>query len=142
MLIPTTGTAKQTNRKEKHTVSKLLRRLTQSGDNVRLERAQIVTEKVANVFNSKHLALKARRDEIKAQINQLNDFGPDTSDSLRPASRDFSETGYVLKLTGLHRELRELNDEMADLRAAYNDCFGDEASVPPAPATTTTAEVQ
>lgn len=103
--------------------SKLLKRLTQSGDSIRRERALIVTDKVSNVFQQKLLALKARRSEIKSQIDALNDFGPDTSDSLRPASKDFSENGYVLKLVGLHRELREIGNEWTDLNAAYNDCF-------------------
>jgi hypothetical protein len=85
------------------------------------------SEKKAKNESSMYIQkLEADKIVLESKIDDLSDFGPDESTSLRPVDKGFNFTKWVVELneTTLALELQEIKLKSAN--KVHNEWFGDD----------------
>ena len=67
--------------------------------------------------------------EVEIEIQNLTDFAPDTTQSLRPGVKGWNPTTWAANLQDAKTRLYELNIELKIAEATLKEFFGDEGAV-------------
>ena len=70
--------------------------------------------------------LKAEKSELEIKIQDLTDFAPDTTDSLKPGIKNWNPTEWAKKLQDCKVRLYEINVELEIALATQKEFFGEE----------------
>jgi hypothetical protein len=77
--------------------------------------------------------LKNQIAGVEIEIQNLTDFAPETTQSLRPGCKDWNPTKWAANLQDAKTRLYELNIELKIAENTYKEFFGDdETAVEPA----------
>jgi hypothetical protein len=66
--------------------------------------------------------------EVEIEIQNLTDFAPDTTQSLRPGVKGWNPTTWAANLQDAKTRLYELNIELKIAEATLKEFFGDEGA--------------
>lgn len=70
-------------------------------------------------------ALKQEKTNIELKIAGLTDLAPDTTDSLRPGSKDWDAVKWVKDLQTAKQELYQINIQLKLAEETFNEYFTD-----------------
>lgn len=90
--------------------------------------------------------LKKKKTALELKLQDLTDFAPETTDSLRPGLRNWNPDKWVADVHNVNRKLYELELDLKIAEATYADFFGedeaDEDTTEPETADTTEVAVR
>jgi hypothetical protein len=70
-------------------------------------------------------ALKQEKTNIELKIANLTDLAPDTTDSLRPGSKDWNAIDWVKNLQAAKQELYQVDIQLKLAEETFNEYFTD-----------------
>ena len=104
-------------------MNKITKTMMESAPEILQKRANMVASNLEieqqNLINS----LKQEKMRTELKIQDLTDFAPDTTDSLRPASKNFNAKQWVKELQEAKQTLYELNIALELAEETYNEYF-------------------
>ena len=107
-------------------MGKFLQMMSQNDSKALVARAsQINTQAKIAQENIVH-GLKNDIAEVEIEIQNLTDFAPDTTQSLRPGVKGWNPTKWASDLQEAKTRLYELNIELKIAEATEKEFFGDE----------------
>ena len=68
--------------------------------------------------------LKKEKLALQSRINQMTDLAPETSDSLRPGSKDFNAAKWIKDLHTFKMQLKLKQIELDEAESIYTEWFG------------------
>ena len=107
-------------------MGKFLQMMSQNDSKALVARAgQInVQAKIAQ----QNIVQKLKNDiaEVEIEVQNLTDFAPDTTQSLRPGCKDWNPKTWASKLQDAKTRLYELNVELKIAEKTFEEFFGDD----------------
>lgn len=107
------------------TQNKFAQTLTATDKSIKEARAKIVAEQAEIEAATKLQELKKEKLQLQSKIDQLTDLGPETNDSLRPASKTFDAAKWVKDLHTVKMQLKLKQIEFDEMKLIYDEWFGD-----------------
>lgn len=102
-------------------------RMVSSNSELKSMRAEFVYDSLQAGQKRIIMDLEDEKRQIKMKMSMLEDFGPDTSDSLRPASKDFNPTSWLENMNQLEDDLAIVEEKLINRNAVYNRYFKSES---------------
>lgn len=110
-------------------MNKITKTMLESSSDILQKRAEMVATNLeieqTNLINT----LKQEKMKLEMKIQDLTDFAPDSTDSLRPASKNFNAKQWVKELNEAKMELYEIKICLELAEETYNDYFKEEKNV-------------
>ena len=73
--------------------------------------------------------IKQEKSRLELKLADLTDFSPETTDSLRPASKDWSAEEWVREMQATKEELYQVTLSLKLAEETYNEYFAEENEV-------------
>jgi hypothetical protein len=104
-------------------MNKFMQLISSNGNETLNRRASSIATtaeiKQQNLVNS----LKSKREELKLDIANLTDLAPDSTDSLRPGSKDWNPETWVEQLQSKKEELYSIEISLKIAQETYDEYF-------------------
>lgn len=71
-------------------------------------------------------ALKQEKTNVELKIVALTDLAPDSTDSLRPGSKDWDAVEWVKKLQNAKQELYQINIQLKLAQETFDEYFSEQ----------------
>ena len=109
-------------------MGKFLNAMSQSDTQVLRTRATALNQQAdiaqTNIIN----ALKQRKSELELEIQNLTDFAPESTQSLRPGVSGWDPRAWATSLQNAKMSLYKVTLELKIAEDTYNEFFGEEAA--------------
>lgn len=107
-------------------MNKFTKLISKGGDATLLQRVELLAKAVVLKQKALIANLEERKNNLEMEEQRLLDLAPETSDSLRPATKQFDAGEFVEKLQDLRIQLAEVNIELEIANKTWNDLFEEE----------------
>ena len=108
-------------------MNKFAKLISDTGNSTLTRRASNIaqTAEIAqqNMLNS----MKQKKAELELKLDSLTDLAPDTTDSLRPGSKDWDAPKWALEIQNIKQDLYFLNIQIKIAAETYNEYFTEQA---------------
>lgn len=109
-------------------MGKFLNMMSASSSQTLKNRAEQLNTQASIAQDAVVAKLESEKSEIEIKIQDLTDFAPDTTDSLRPGLRNWNPTVWANNLQKYKVRLYEINVELAIAKATQEEFFGQETA--------------
>lgn len=90
-------------------MNKFTELISNNGEGTLMKRASILAESAELAQNSLINKLKAIKAELELELDKLTDLAPETTDSLRPGSKNWNPEQWVKRMQEINEDLYNLN---------------------------------
>ena len=105
-------------------MNKFVKTLSASDSSIKETRATILSEQTEIEASTMVQNLKKEKLTLQSKISQMTDLAPETSDSLRPGSKDFNAAKWIKDLHTFKMQLKLKQIELDEAENIYNEWFG------------------
>lgn len=109
-------------------MGKFLDMMSSSSSQTLKNRAQQLNTQASIAQKAVVAKLKADKSKLEIEIQDLTDFAPDTTDSLRPGVKNWNPTEWANKLQQCKVRLYEISVELEIAEATQEEFFEDDAA--------------
>lgn len=109
-------------------MNKFTKLISNNGEGTLMKRASILAESAELAQNSLINKLKATKAELKLELDKLTDLAPETTDSLRPGSKNWNPEQWVKRMQEINEDLYNLNIQIEIAEKTYASYFVEYAS--------------
>lgn len=109
-------------------MGKFLNMMSASSSQTLKNRAEQLNTQASIAQDAVVAKLESEKSEIEIKIQDLTDFAPDTTDSLRPGLRNWNPTEWANNLQKYKVRLYEINVELEIAKATQEEFFGKETA--------------
>jgi hypothetical protein len=106
-------------------MNKFVQNLTQSGDGIKQQRAELLGSQAKTAQSNLVNRLTNERDTLKLQLDSLQDLSPDTTISLKPGGDNFNAGNWVNQIQNLKVQLLNKEIELKVANDTYTEWFGE-----------------
>ena len=103
--------------------NKFTQTLSASNGDIKLARAQSLSEEVGLEVETFVQNLKREKIQLNNKLNSLTDLAPDNTYSLRPGGANFDAKRWVAELHKTRMDLKLKGIELAEAEAIYTEWF-------------------
>lgn len=104
-------------------MNKFTELISNNGEGTLMKRAKILAESAELAQNSLINKLKANKTELELELDKLTDLAPETTDSLRPGSKNWNPEQWVKRVQEINEDLYNLNIQIEIAQKTYNEYF-------------------
>lgn len=94
-----------------------------NGNSVLARRASTLATQAEIAQQTLVNTLKQKKSELEMTITNLTDLAPESTDSLRPGSKDWNATNWAIELQRTKFELWQVNKQLELANETYNEYF-------------------
>jgi hypothetical protein len=110
-------------------MNKFVATLSASDSSIKESRANILSQQTEIEASTMVQNLKKEKLLLQSKIDQMTDLAPETSDSLRPGSKDFNAAKWVKDLHTFKMQLKLKQIELDEAEALYAEWFAGDTKV-------------
>lgn len=104
-------------------MNEFIKRISSNGDQT-MQRRSATLSTTAELAQSNLLnQLKAKKAQLELEIDKLTDLAPETTDSLRPGTKDWDATQWVIAIQNAKVELYQVNIAIKLAEETYKEFF-------------------
>jgi hypothetical protein len=104
-------------------MNKFTELISNNGEGTLVKRAKILAESAELAQNSLINKLKSTKAELELELDKLTDLAPETTDSLRPGSKNWNPEQWVKRMQEINEDLYNLEIQILLAEKTYNDYF-------------------
>lgn len=105
-------------------LSKFMKSVTATGNDALLKRGSQLEIKGKNAQRKLIIDLEDQINQINYTLEDLNDMGPETNDSLRPGNKDWNADNWVQTIQDLKFKKTVLEQNLVIAKETYQEYFG------------------
>ncbi len=106
-------------------MNKFTELISNNGEGTLVKRASILAESAELAQNSLINKLKSTKAELELELDKLTDLAPETTDSLRPGSKNWNPEQWVKRMQEINEDLYNLNIQIEIAQKTYKTYFTD-----------------
>lgn len=104
-------------------MNKFTELISNNGESTLVKRAKILAESAELAQNSLINKLKSTKAELELELDKLTDLAPETTDSLRPGSKNWNPEQWVKRMQEINEDLYNLEIQILLAEKTYKDYF-------------------
>lgn len=104
-------------------MNKFTELISNNGEGTLVKRAKILAESAELAQNSLINKLKSTKAELELELDKLTDLAPETTDSLRPGSKNWNPEQWVKRMQEINEDLYNLEIQILLAEKTYKDYF-------------------
>lgn len=108
-------------------MGKFLKMMSQNDSNALRQRASQLNTQAEIAQKEVINSLKNEKAMLEIEIQNMTDFAPETTQSLRPGVKGWNPTKWAKDLQAAKTKLYEVEVELKIANSTYKEFFGDEA---------------
>jgi hypothetical protein len=109
-------------------MGKFLSKMTQNGDGTLMARARQIDTQAAIEVDNIIAELKSEQAELKLKLEDLTDFAPETTQSLRPGVANWNPKTWARNIITVKTRLYENAIQLQIAEQTKDEFFGEEAT--------------
>lgn len=104
-------------------MNKFTELISNNGEDTLVKRAKILAESAELAQNGLINKLKSTKAELELELDKLTDLAPETTDSLRPGSKNWNPEQWVKRMQEINEDLYNLKIQIEIAEKTYNEYF-------------------
>lgn len=104
-------------------MNKFTELISNNGEDTLVKRAKILAESAELAQNGLINKLKSTKAELELELDKLTDLAPETTDSLRPGSKNWNPEQWVRRMQEINEDLYNLKIQIEIAEKTYNEYF-------------------
>ena len=104
-------------------MNKFTELISNNGESTLMKRASILAESAELAQNSLINKLKSTKAELELELDKLTDLAPETTDSLRPGSKNWNPEQWVKRMQEINEDLYNLEIQITIAEKTYKNYF-------------------
>jgi hypothetical protein len=106
-------------------MNKFTELISNNGEDTLVKRAKILAESAELAQNGLINKLKSTKAELELELDKLTDLAPETTDSLRPGSKNWNPEQWVKRMQEINEDLYNLKIQIEIAENTYNEYFAE-----------------
>lgn len=107
-------------------MGKFLQMMSQNDSKTLQARAASINQQAEIAQTNLVNALKQQKAQLELEVQNLTDFAPESTQSLRPGTSNWNPTEWTKKLHNTKVELYETNVQLKIAQETYKEFFGED----------------